>query len=239
LLDEEKLETALADPSVQLALLPTVVDPTGQLLDIARLCRMARRCGVVIGLDLSHSLGVMLHALEEWDADFALWDHGKYGNAGPGAAAGYYLNRRYRGDANASAPQLPAGEPPILGMASLDGALRPLEEAGLERVRAKSLDLTHFLRRAIEGEIPGLPFATPRDAERRGSYLAVLHPEAQSVCQLLREQGVTADFRAPDVICLAPAPLYNSFVECWDAVQILRRIVERKEAEGSAARLTT
>jgi kynureninase len=233
LLDEEKLETALADPSVQLALLPMVVGATGQLLDVARFCRMARRCGVVIGLDLSHSLGVIPHAVAEWDADFALWDHGKFGNAGPGAAAGFYLNRRHsRDDANGAAGGR-KDESAILGMAALDGALRVLEEAGIERMRAKSLDLTHFLRRAIEGEIPSLRFASPREPERRGGSLAVLHAEAENICQRLRENGVTAGFRAPDIICLAPSPLYNSFVECWDAVQILRRVVETTPAARS------
>ena len=236
LLDEAKLEAALADPNVQMAILPTVVSATGQLLDVARLCRVARHSGTLIGLDLSHSLGVMPHALDEWGADFAIWNHERFSGAGPGAAAGFYLSSRHfhlepqigepPNDRSArGAMKLQLGPPPILSLALLDGALRPLEEAGVERTHAKSLDLVHFLRAAIEGEIPSLRFATPREATRRGGHLAVIHPEAQRICQLLQANGVTADFREPDIICLAPAPLYNSFVECWDAVQILRRVL--------------
>lgn len=236
LLEETKLEAALVDPNVQLAILPTVVSATGQLLDVARLCRAARRAGTLIGLDLSHSLGVMPHALDEWEADFAIWNHGRFSGAGPGAAGGFYLSSRHFNPAPQigelpnehlarNAARLQIGPPAILNLALLDGALRPLGEAGIERARAKSLDLVHFLRAAIEGEIPSLRFATPREATRRGGHLAVLHPEARKICQLLEENGVTADFREPDIICLAPAPLYNSFVECWDAVQILRRVL--------------
>ena len=132
------------------------------------------------------------------------------------------------------AAALQLGPAPIFGLAPLDGALRSLEDAGLERLRAKSLDLTHFLRCALESEIPTLDCVTPRAAVRRGAHLVLVHPAAREICTALRAQGVSADFREPDLICFAPAPLYNSFVECWDAVQILRRIVDQ-QAELSLA----
>jgi kynureninase len=259
LLEESRIEEALADPSVQLAVLPTVVHTSGQLLDASRLCRAARSHGVVIGLDLSHSIGVLPHALDEWDADFAFWEHYKYINAGPGAIGGLYLNRRHFGSDGAveaglagwwsgrkeqmldmldeftpgfGAAGLQIG-PPVLSMAPLEGALRAVEEAGLNRIRTKSLALTEFLREAIELELPnaGFTFATPLEPERRGGHLALLHGAARGICQALRRSGVVPDFRPPDLIRLAPAPLYTSFTECWDAVQILKRIMSYRSYE--------
>ena len=253
LFDEARIEAAMAQPTLQLAIFPAVVWATGQLLDLERICRAARGHGVLVGLDLSDSLGVIPHALAAWDADFAFWGHDSFVNAGPGAVAGLYLNRRYfdshrglraglagrpgRNGAEGGdlaqnsqradlAAALQLGPAPMLSLAPLDGALRMVEEAGLERLRAKSLHLTQFLRSAVESEIPGLRFITPRETERRGAHLALRHPAAREICAALRANGVSADFREPDIIALAPSPLYNSFTECWDAVQILRRIVD-------------
>ena len=263
LLEESRIEEALADPSVQLAVLPSVVYTSGQLLDASRLCRAARSHGVVIGLDLSHSIGLLPHALDEWDADFAFWGHHKYINAGPGAIGGLYLNRRNFGSDDAveagmggwwsgrkermvdmmdeftrgGAATLQIGIPPVLSMAPLEGALGAVEEAGLNRIRTKSLALTEFLREAIELELPnaGFTFATPLEPERRGGHLALLHGAAREVCQSLRRSGVVPDFRPPDLIRLAPVPLYTSFTECWDAVQILKRIMSYRSYEQTPA----
>jgi kynureninase len=263
LLEESRIEEALADPSVQLAVLPSVVYTSGQLLDASRLCRAARSHGVVIGLDLSHSIGLLPHALDEWDADFAFWGHHKYVNAGPGAIGGLYLNRRNFGNDGAveaglaerwsgrkermvdmmgeftrgGAAALQIGTPPVLSMAPLEGALGAVEEAGLNRIRTKSLALTEFLREAIELELPnaGFTFATPLEPGRRGGHLALLHGAAGGVCQSLRRSGVVPDFRPPDLIRLAPAPLYTSFTECWDAIQILKRIMSYRSYEQTPA----
>jgi kynureninase len=232
LLSEEKIETAMSDPMVQMAVLPVIVAATGQLLDASRLARAAREHGVMIGFDLSDSLGTMPHPLEEWGLDFAFWDHEKFASAGPGAAAGLFLHRRHFARAVNAAAKLHLDAPPLLSTAALEGALRLVEDAGLERLREKSLDLTHFLRAAIEREIPQLVFATPRETQHRGAHLALLHPDAGAICERLRANGVTANFREPDILGLAPAPLYNSFVECWDAVQILRRVMEQMPNES-------
>jgi kynureninase len=263
LLEESRIEEALADPSVQLAVLPSVVHTSGQLLDASRLCRAARSHGVVIGLDISHSIGLLPHALDEWDADFAFWGHHKYINAGPGAIGGLYLNRRNFGSDDAveaglvgwwsgrkermvdmmdeftrgGAAALQIAIPPVLGMAPLEGALGAIEEAGLNRIRTKSLALTEFLREAIELELPnaGFTFATPLEPEGRGGHLALLHGAAGGICQSLRRSGVIPDFRPPDLIRLAPVPLYTSFTECWDAVQILKRIMSYRSYEQTPA----
>jgi kynureninase len=264
-LDEGEIVKALRDPSLQMALFPSVVYTTGQLLDLERLCRAARENGVIIGLDMSHSVGVMPHALDQWGADFAGWGHYKWLNAGPGSVAGLYLNRRHF-DADGmvhaglagwwsvhkesmfemsdqffpglGASALQIGTPAVLSMAPIDGALMPVEEAGLERIRAKSLEMTEFLMRIADEELTPLGFTigTPREAKRRGGHVSLQHEHAQPMSLAMRSRGVVPDFRKPDVIRLAPSPLYNTFTEVWDAVQILADIaVTRAYAEFASS----
>ncbi len=262
-LDEAEIEKALKDPTLQMALFPSVVYTTGQLLDLKRLCRAARENGVIIGIDMSHSVGVMPHALDEWGADFAGWGHYKWLNAGPGAVAGLYLNRRHfdqNGFVDAGlagwwsvhkesmfemsdqffpglgASALQIGTPAVLSMAPIDGALRPIEEAGLVRVRAKSLAMTEFLMSAIEWELEefGFTIGTPREPERRGGHVSLRHEQAQAMCLSLRARGIIPDFRKPDVIRLAPSPLYNSFTDCWAAIAMLKEIAATRSHDEFA-----
>ena len=262
-LDEAEIENALRNPELQMALFPSVVYTTGQLLDLERLCRAARDNGVIIGLDMSHSVGVMPHALDEWGADFAGWGHYKWLNAGPGSVAGLYLNRRHfdaNGMVNAGlagwwsvhkesmfemsdeffpglgASALQIGTPAVLSMAPIDGALLPVEEAGLDRIRAKSLAMTEFLIAAADAELADLGFTvgTPREPGRRGGHVSLRHPDAQPMSLALRSRGVIPDFRKPDVIRLAPSPLYNTFAECWEALQMLKEIAMTASFEDFA-----
>jgi len=189
--------------------------------------------------------------------------HHEYINAGLGAIGGLYLNRQDFGSddaveaglaewwsgrgermadmmgefARAAAAALQIGTPPVLSMAPLEGALGAVEEAALNRIRTKSLALTEFLREAIELELPnaGFTFATPLEPGCRGGHLALLPGAAGGVCQSLRRSGVVPDFRPPDLIRLAPAPLYTSFTECWDAIQILKRIMSYRSYEQTPA----
>lgn len=252
-LEEAAIEDALAHPKLQMALFPSVVYTTGQLLDLERLCRAARAHGVIIGIDMSHSVGVMPHALDAWGADFAGWGHYKWLNAGPGAVAGLYLNRRHfagNGMVDAGlagwwsvhkesmfemsdeffpgmgASALQIGTPAVLSMAPIDGALLPLEEAGVETIRAKSVAMTEFIIKTADAELAELGFevGTPREAARRGGHVSLRHEDAQPISLALRARGVVPDFRKPDVLRFAPSPLYNTFTECWDALQILKEI---------------
>ncbi len=263
-LDEAKIEKALTNPELQMALFPSVVYTTGQLLDLERLCGAARANGVIIGLDMSHTVGVMPHALDDWGADFAGWGHYKWLNAGPGSVAGLYLNRRHFNKSGVvdaglagwwsvhkesmfemsdeffpglGASALQIGTPAVLSMAPIDGALLPIEEAGLANIRAKSVAMTDFLIRAADAELAELGFeiGTPRAAEQRGGHVSVQHPDAQPICLALRARGIIPDFRKPDVIRLAPAPLYNTFVECWQAIAALREIASEHSYEEFAS----
>lgn len=251
----EDIAAALAAPGVQLAVLPAVVFTSGQLLDLAVITRAARARGVLIGWDLSHSIGAVPHALDRDDADFAFWCHYKWLNAGPGAVGGLYLNRRHfhrtpglagwwgvRADRRFAmagehepapgAAALHIGTPSILALAPLLGSLELIAEAGgISALRAKSLALTDFLLAHIDAELVPLGFAvvTPRAAPERGGHIALVHPEAWRICQALKAVGVVPDFRAPDMIRIAPSPFTTSFAECAEAVDRIALVTRRRD----------
>ncbi len=236
---------------VQLAVLPAVVFTSGQLLDVATLTRKARERGIVIGWDMSHSIGAVPHALDRDGADFAFWCNYKWLNAGPGAVGGLYLNRRHftrapglagwwgvRADRRfamspthepaAGAAALHIGTPHLLSLAPLLGSLELITEAGgVETLRKKSLALTDFLLERIDTELAplGVEVVTPRGHLARGGHLALAHPDAWRLCQALKAAGVVPDFRAPDLIRLAPSPLTTSFAECAEAITRLKQIL--------------
>ena len=247
---------------VQMALLPSVIYTSGQLLDMATITRAARERDVVIGWDLSHSVGVVPHELDSIGADFAVWCHYKYVNAGPGAVAGLYLNRRHHdtlpglagwwgSDKIAQfamrheftpaggAGSLQIGTPHILSLAPLQGSLAVFRDAGgVGPLRAKSLALTGFLRRLVEAHLTryGVGIATPSADDARGGHLALTHPDAAALCRALRRIGVVPDFRPPDIIRLAPAPLYTRFVDCLNAHAALYSLLkggEWREADNA------
>lgn len=201
--------------------------------------------------DLSHSIGAVPHALDRDGVDGAFWCHYKWLNAGPGAVGGLYLNRRHFDrepglagwwgvrperrfamapvhERAAGAAGLHVGTPHILSLAPLLGSLEVIATAGgVGVLRDKSLALTSFLLEASDARLAPLGFkvVTPRSAHARGGHVALAHPEGWRICQALKAQGVVPDFRAPDIIRLAPSPLFTRFTECLEAVERLRQIV--------------
>ncbi len=257
-LDEDALIAAMTD-DVALVLLPSVLYRSGQWLDLPRLTKAAHERGIPIGFDLCHSVGALPHELSAWDVDFAFWCDYKYLNGGPGAVAGLYVNRRHfdllpglagwfgsdKGvqfdmehtfcpAAHAGAYQL--GTPHVLSAAPIIGSLEMFEEAGIERVREKSLKLTRFLMELIEQEIPnaGFTIANPQDAGARGGHVALVHTDAARICKALKTVGVVPDFRSPDIVRLAPIALYTRFTDVFEAVQRLKRVMEEKMYEQFA-----
>lgn len=262
-IQEEDVIAAMS-PDVALLLLPSVLYRSGQLLDMARLTAAARERSIPLGWDCAHSAGVVPHAFDEWGVDFAVWCNYKYLNSGPGSVGSLYVNRRHF----ERVPALPGWwgyqrerqfdmrfdfEPAlgaagwqistigVLSAAPLIGSLDLFEQAGIERIRAKSLALTGYLMALIEargmlGGKLGFSIGTPAEPDRRGGHVAVEHPQATQIVRALKARGVTPDFRPPNVIRLAPIPLYTSFVDVWETVRHLHEIVERGEharfAEG-------
>lgn len=255
-LDEDDLATAMTD-RVALVLLPSVLYRSGQLLDVARLTAAARARGIPIGFDCAHSVGVIPHRFDEWGVDFAFWCTYKYLNAGPGSVGALYVNRRHfgrtpglagwwgyrkerqfdmrhswEGAGHAGAWQI--STPPILAAAPLLGSLRLFAEAGIDRVRAKSLAQTAYLIDLLEASgLTAEPYryriGTPREPARRGGHVAVEHDAGPRIAKALKRRGVIPDFRPPDVVRLAPIPLYTSYHDLWQVAKHLREIIETGE----------
>jgi len=248
-------------PGTAVAVLPSVLYRSGQLLDVEGLTAAAHRAGAVIGFDLSHSVGIVPHKLHDWDVDFAVWCNYKYLNGGPGCTAGIYVNRRhfgsrpgmqgwwgYRKDRQFDMLPVWEGAPgagawqvgtiPVLATAPLAGAMRLVLEAGIEAIRAKSLLLTDYLMfladETLCGPACGFAVGTPRDPSRRGGHVALEHPEALRITKALRARGVVPDFRPPNVVRLAPAPLYTSFQEVRAVIEHLAAVVRNVEYKAFA-----
>jgi kynureninase len=254
-LEEEDIAAAF-DKETAVAVLPAVLYRSGQLLDVAHLTAEAHRSGVRIGFDCSHSAGAVPHRLSEADADFAFWCTYKYLNGGPGSVAALFVNKRnlpalprlngWWGnkketmfdmsldfDPRRDAGVFQVGSPHMLSLAPLEGSLTIFEEAGIERLREKSLGLTEYLISLADELLPesrtGYRIGTPREAHRRGGHVAVEHPEAVRITEALKARGVVPDFRRPDVIRLAPVPLYTGYEDVLRTVRHLQEIVETEE----------
>ncbi|MFN8636905.1 MAG: kynureninase [Chloroflexota bacterium] len=255
ILDEEDLIAAMGEDTA-LVVAPSVLYRSGQLLDIPRLTEAAHACGALIGVDGSHSVGAVPHHLHDWGVDWAVWCTYKYLNGGPGSVASLFVHERHHGTRPALAGWwgsdkarqfdmavqfTPAGDagawqigtPSILGSASLYGSLKIHREAGLERIRAKSLELTGWLISLVDRYLTDAPYGfrigTPREPARRGGHIALEHPEGVQLCKALKERGIVPDFRPPNVIRVAPVALYTTFDGIWQLVAALREIVETGE----------
>lgn len=216
----------------------------------------AQRAGAWMLWDLSHSVGAMPIDMTASGAEMAVGCTYKYCNGGPGAPAFLYVRRDLQkslaspiqgwfGHAEPfafgldyrpaeGARRFLAGTPPVLSMACMEPGLDLLLEAGMEAVREKSLAMGEFLIAMADATLAefGVSVATPREAHRRGSHVALRHTEAWRLTQALVEEcGVIPDFRAPDLIRFGLAPLYNSFGEVYAALVRLRRVLETRSFE--------
>ena len=236
---------------VALVLLPGVQYLTGAAVDLAACAAVARRHECRVGFDLAHAIGNLAVDLRASEPDFAVWCGYKYLNGGPGTIGGAFVNRRWIGSSElprlegwwghdktrrfagdpvfapiASAEAWQLSNPPILAMAPLEASLKLFDRAGISSLRAKSVALTAYLERTLErlaGDELGL--LTPHDAASRGAQLSfrvLRKPErAGPVVARLQAQGIVIDWRAPDTLRLAPAPLYNSFADVEAAATAL------------------
>jgi kynureninase len=257
-LDRERYEALLAEQgeSIALVLLPGVQYLTGERLDLAAYAGPAQRHGCRVGFDLAHAVGNVPLAIHASGADFAVWCSYKYLNAGPGAVAGCFVHRRH--GATETLPRLAGwwghdrgrrflmehkftplsgaegwqlSNPPILSLAPLAASLKLFDEAGMKRLRRKSLALTRYLEWLLDRELGGRArVLTPADPERRGCQLAVQFApppgDASAFVARLRAQGIVADWRRENVLRLAPAPLYNRYTDVYGAVQALKRTLD-------------
>lgn len=257
-LSEDDIIAAMTD-DVAIAVLPSVLYRSGQLLDMERITRVGHERGLLVGWDLCHSIGSVPHQLDTWDVDFAFWCNYKYLNAGPGSVAGLYVNPRHApvqpglagwfgGDKDTQfdmshtftpaqgAGRFQMGTPHVLSLAPLIGSLEMFREVGIAAIREKSLALTRFLMDLADDMLSpyGFTIGNPREDHRRGGHVCLVHEQAIRICKAMKDAGVIPDFRAPDVIRLAPIALYTSFADVVEAVSRIRGIMEAKAYEQYA-----
>lgn len=226
---------------------------TGQVFDLRTVTDLGHARGITVGFDLAHGAGNIDYNLHDTGADCATWCSYKYLNSGPGSLAGVFIHERYRtrfdlprfagwwghnkdtrfGMRDPFDP-LPGAEgwqlsnPPILPLAAMRGSLELFVEAGMRNLRAKSLKLTGYLHRMIEESgLPNMSVITPDVPAQRGCQLSLLVPEyGREIFHFLTENHVVADWREPDVIRVAPVPLYNTFGDVWKFVHLLKEATQ-------------
>jgi kynureninase len=249
----EEIENLLAQrgPEIALVMLGGVNYYSGQVFDMERVTAAAHAQGCVVGFDLAHAAGNLLLRLHDWNVDFAVWCTYKYLNSGPGGVGGAFVHERHAFEPElprfagwwGTEPQTRFEMRPdfvpqhgaagwqlsnaqVLPMAAHRAALDLFSRAGMPALRAKSELMTAYLEHLVQ-QIPGDHFRiiTPSSPSERGCQLSIrLDRDARRFNEALAFEGVVADFRPPDVVRVAPVPMYNTFEEVWRFVEILSRL---------------
>ena len=225
---------------------------TGQAFNMKAITNKAHEHNCLVGFDLAHATGNTGLKLHDWGVDFATWCGYKYLNGGPGAPSGVFIHEGHLGKTDiprfegwwghdkstrfempdefipintAEAWQL--SNPPILAMAPLLASLEIFHEAGMENLIKKSHQLTQFLENLILTELGAkIEIITPTNPNDRGCQLSLrLVNLMPNIMDKLHDVGIIADWREPDVIRIAPVPLYNTFVECYEFIHRLKTII--------------
>ncbi len=242
---------------IALILLGGVNYATGQAFDMARITRLGQTRGCVVGFDLAHAAGNLQLKLHEWGPDFAVWCSYKYLNGGPGCVAGCFVHERHARawdvprfagwwghdeqsrfemgpdfQAMSGADGWQLSNPSIVSLAVLRASMAIFHEAGMERLRAKSVSLTGYLEFLLnqlllnqlllkQSGSQKFSIITPVEPDRRGAQISIrIHQNGRALCGRLAREGVVGDWRAPDTFRVAPVPLYNSY---HDVFRFVRR----------------
>lgn len=251
ILEEEDILAAISEAGESLALviMGGVNYYTGQLFDMKRITEAAHRVGAYAGFDLAHAVGNVPMHLHDWNVDFACWCSYKYLNSGPGGVGGAFVHEHHGNNpktfrlagwwgndektrfkmTKGFQPQKGAGSwqmsnAPVFNMVAHRASLDIYDKATVETLREKSLRLTAYMEYLLK-DISNLPFTiiTPAESSRRGCQLSLLFAErGREVFDKLTESGVIADWREPNVIRIAPVPLYNTFEDCYRFYEILK-----------------
>jgi kynureninase len=219
------------------------------MLDLAGITAQVHAAGALMLWDFAHSTGAVPLDVESALVDFAAGCGYKYLNGGPGSPAFLYVRTAWQDfltntlpgwlgharpfdfeptfDAASGIRKFMTSSPSIIALAALDGALDVFDNVSMSDVRTKSLALTDLFLDLVDTRLPGVfDVVTPRDHAKRGSQVALAHPEAYGIVQALIARGVVGDFRAPDVARFGFTPLYLRFVDVYDAVEILVDVLE-------------
>ncbi|MEU4173589.1 kynureninase [Streptomyces sp. NPDC026589] len=222
---------------------------TGELYDMAALTAAAHAAGALMHWDLCHAAGALTVELDAIEADFAVGCGYKYLSGGPGAPAFAYVARRHQPDFDhpltgwhghaepfamagtytpgADISRARISTPPLLSLLALEAALTAFDGVDMTAVREKNLSLTGFFQECADELLDGLGFtmATPRDPARRGSQVALRHPEAYPLVAALTARGVIGDMRAPDLLRFGFNALYVTHADVLHAVRELLAVV--------------
>lgn len=230
---------------------------TGQLFDMKSITEKAHEVGATCGFDLAHAAGNVILKLHEWGVDFAAWCSYKYLNSSPGGVSGLFVHEnhefnedlpRFAGwwgyDKETRFEMKPGFVPmkgaegwqlsnaPVLGMAAHLASLDIFDEVGMDKLRAKSDQLTAYLEAVINdiserlNHLCEFEIITPKNPKERGAQLSILaHGKGKAMFDALTKQGVIADWREPNVIRIAPVPLYNSFEDIFRFGQYLEKAI--------------
>jgi kynureninase len=250
--EEDILEAiTAADSELALVMIGGVNYYTGQLFDMARITEAAHRAGAYAGFDLAHAVGNVPLQLHDWGVDFACWCSYKYLNSGPGGVGGIFVNRHHANNPKmfrlagwwgneeetrfkmkkGFIPQKGAGSwqmsnAPVFNMVAHRASLDIYDKAGMASLREKSVKLTAYLDFLL-AELKTLPFSiiTPKEPHRRGCQISMLfHERGREVFDALTDAGIVADWREPDVIRVAPVPLYNTYQDVYYLYEILKSL---------------
>ncbi|RYE25724.1 MAG: kynureninase [Sphingobacteriales bacterium] len=253
IIEEEDILKAIEEAGDTLALVMFggVNYYTGQLFDMKKITDAAHKAGAYAGFDLAHAVGNVKLQLHDWDVDFACWCSYKYLNSGPGGVGGIFVHDKHVNNPNlfrlagwwgndekdrfkmekGFTPQKNAGSwqmsnAPVFNMVAHNASLDIFDKATMQSLREKSDKLTGYMEYLLQ-QITHLPFTiiTPGDKKRRGAQLSMLfHERGREVFDKLTENGVIADWREPNVIRIAPVPLYNTYTDAFRFYEILMSI---------------
>ncbi len=221
---------------------------TGQAFEFEKIIEAGHKKGCIVGFDHAHGAGNLLLKLHEWNCDFAVWCSYKYLNGGPGAIAGAFVHKKHLLDMTIpkfwgwwgqdkatrflmdhdfrpipTVESWQLSNPPILQLAALRASLDIFHEAGMKKLRQKSEMMTGFMEFLInENNNGNIEIITPADPAQRGCQLSIrAKSDGKKLHTKLNVSGVICDWREPDVIRVAPVPLYNTFMDVWNFVKIL------------------
>ncbi len=254
--DITALETAINE-NTALVTLSHVVFKSGYLYDMQRITELAHKKGALVLWDLSHSVGALPIDLDKCNADLAIGCTYKYLNGGPGAPAFLYVNKALQeklsspiwgwwGQKNPfdfgldytpapGAQRFLVGTQPMISMLTMEAALAPTLQAGMDAIRAKSILMTGYASFLTDSWLAPLGFSlgTPRESARRGSHISIRHADGYRINRaLIEEMNVIPDFREPDNIRLGFSSLYTCFTEIWQGLERIKRVMEEKRYEN-------
>ncbi len=250
--DQILSEINQAGDALSLVLFSGVQYYSGQLFDIKGITEDAHNVGALAGFDLAHAMGNIPMSLHNWNVDFAMWCSYKYLNSGPGAVGGAFVHQKHHDqnlpqfagwwgtdeserfemkkdfDPIESVDRWQLSNAPVLNMAAHLASLDIFDQAGINGLRKKSFQLTGFLEFLLSDLHDLINIITPENPDERGCQLSLLiRTNGREIFNQLNEQNVMVDWREPNVVRAAPVPLYNTFGEVYDFVQILKSAIEK------------